>query len=383
MTARHATTPALKGRKMIAQGKRSAALSNRSGTNQALKGEWRVHKAKLLGWAINVIAQDDVPGKTIQKSQALKQRELIAQGKAQRRPGFTSQKNFQTLKGWHSFGFQLALPMEPFCFALSGLDLFSEEQPRALPGAITLAPFRALKGGHKASGNLDPHCVALSGLDQLWFAKPRALPWAIFCRPFGAYDPPLPCAKKRSSTESQNCAVAYFKASMNSSTLTPAIFRALRRVPMATSRCMGRSHPISPAGVPFFITTWLLLWRATTKPSRYKALTASLPETTGSLGMRQFEAHHLGGFWMGIGEGFQIKLRRFLQVRQRFVLGFTLRSGANFRALSNQQIRLFVRVNDGGQRDHGFRLLGFPNAARRKPTSRCSPGNPSMLANFP
>ncbi len=150
---------------------------------------------------------------------------------------------------------------------------------------------------------------------------------------------------------------AHLKASENSSLVTLAIFNALRSVPVATSRCMGMTHPISPPGVTFFMTTWLPRWRSTENPSRCKALTASMPDTNGSPGMSQFELSHLGGSPTSAGKGLQIKFGGFLQVEQRFLLGFPLRGGADFRALRHQQIRLLVGVNDGGERDHDFRLL--------------------------
>ena len=78
---------------------------------------------------------------------ALKGRQMIAQGKAQRRPGFASPKNFQALKGRHISGVRLALAMRRFCFALTGLDLFLAAEPRALPWAIILRPVGAGQGG--------------------------------------------------------------------------------------------------------------------------------------------------------------------------------------------------------------------------------------------
>ena len=70
---------------------------------------------------------------------ALKGRKRIAQGKAQRRPGFASPIS-QALKGRHNFGSRLALAMRGFCFALTGLDLFLADEARALPGLSSCAP---------------------------------------------------------------------------------------------------------------------------------------------------------------------------------------------------------------------------------------------------
>jgi len=81
-----------------------------------------------------------------------------------------------------------------------------------------------------------------------------------------------------------------YKAAENSSGETPAIFSALRSVPRATSRCMGMTQPRSPSVVIFLRTTWLPRWRSTKNPSRLKALTATVPETMGSLAMRQFKS---------------------------------------------------------------------------------------------
>ncbi len=80
------------------------------------------------------------------KSAALKGRKMIAQGKAQRRPGFASPIFFQALKGRHNFRGQWALGMRRFCFALTGLDLFLTDEPRALPWAIILRPVGAGEG---------------------------------------------------------------------------------------------------------------------------------------------------------------------------------------------------------------------------------------------
>ena len=77
-----------------------------------------------------------------------------------------------------------------------------------------------------------------------------------------------------------------YNASENASGETPAIFSALRNVPRATSRCMGITQPRSPSGVIFLRTTWLPRWRSTKNPSFFKAFTASVPETMGSLAVR-------------------------------------------------------------------------------------------------
>lgn len=82
---------------------------------------------------------------------ALKGRKIIAQGKAQRRPGNASHKIFPALQGRHNFGWQWALAMRRFCFALTGLDLFLANEPRALPWAIFLRLVGAGNGVPRAA----------------------------------------------------------------------------------------------------------------------------------------------------------------------------------------------------------------------------------------
>ena len=82
-----------------------------------------------------------------QPTATLKGRKMIAQGKARRRPGFTSHINSQALKGRHNSGFAFAWTTRPFCFALTGLDLFLGDELRALPWAIILRPVGAGNGG--------------------------------------------------------------------------------------------------------------------------------------------------------------------------------------------------------------------------------------------
>ena len=82
-----------------------------------------------------------------QTTAALQGRQMIAQGKAQRRPGFASHINSQALKGRHNSGFGLAWAMRRFCFALTGLEMFWADEPRALPWAILLHPVGVGNGG--------------------------------------------------------------------------------------------------------------------------------------------------------------------------------------------------------------------------------------------
>ena len=83
----------------------------------------------------------------VRQTEALKGRQMISQGKAQRRPGFAFPGNSQALKGRHNFGVRLATRVRRFCFALTGLDVFWADEPKALPWAILLRPVGAGNGG--------------------------------------------------------------------------------------------------------------------------------------------------------------------------------------------------------------------------------------------
>src|SRR5580692_914236 len=128
------------------------------------------------------------------------------------------------------------------------------------------------------------------------------------------------------------------RASENSSDETPAIFRALRRVPRATSRCMGMTQPRSPSGVIFLRTTWLPRWRSTKNPSRFKAFTASVPDTMGSLAMRQFKS--VDRCWLpdGLRERFEVKVGGLLQVGKRLRLGVALAGSADFGTFRHEPV---------------------------------------------
>jgi hypothetical protein len=82
----------------------------------------------------------------VHQTEALKGRQIIAQGKAQRRPGLTFPEISQALKRRHNAGGQFALSVRPDCFALTGLKMFWADEPRALPWAIILRPVGAGKG---------------------------------------------------------------------------------------------------------------------------------------------------------------------------------------------------------------------------------------------
>ena len=68
------------------------------------------------------------------------------------------------------------------------------------------------------------------------------------------------------------------------------------------ARCMGMTQPRSPCGGTFLRTAWLPRWRATKNPSRCSALTASVPDTMGSLAMRQFKRADRGWLFQGLRE---------------------------------------------------------------------------------
>ena len=76
----------------------------------------------------------------VRQTAALQGRQILAQGKAQRRPGSTSPRISQALKGRHNLGVWFSARVCGICFALTGLDLFSVNEPRALPWAIILRP---------------------------------------------------------------------------------------------------------------------------------------------------------------------------------------------------------------------------------------------------
>jgi hypothetical protein len=80
-------------------------------------------------------------------TEALKGRPMIAQGKAQRRPGFGCPHESQALKGRHNRGSRGEPVSRPDRFALTGLEIFWADEPRALPWAIILRPVGAGKGG--------------------------------------------------------------------------------------------------------------------------------------------------------------------------------------------------------------------------------------------
>lgn len=109
----------------------------------------------------SVYVADEVP-----VTEALKGRPMIAQGKAQRRPGLAFPENFQALKGRHNSGARFARRVRAFCFALSGLGLFLTHEPRALPWAIILRPVGAGNGERRAASaavHPAPVCVRRTG----------------------------------------------------------------------------------------------------------------------------------------------------------------------------------------------------------------------------
>lgn len=118
------------------------------------------------------------------------------------RPGYASSFH-QALTGRHHR-----------CLAPSGLGMFLDIKPRALPWAIAVGPFgagrcrivarahcfsrNAAEGEspgqrpgsaspfHQALTGRHNRCLAPSGLGMFLDIEPRALPWAGISRPFGA-----------------------------------------------------------------------------------------------------------------------------------------------------------------------------------------------------
>jgi hypothetical protein len=84
-------------------------------------------------------------------SAALKGRPMIAQGKAQRRPGFACPEYSQALKGQHNPGVRLGSGMGPVCSALTGLEMVWAGEPRTLPWAGILRPVEAGKRARSAN----------------------------------------------------------------------------------------------------------------------------------------------------------------------------------------------------------------------------------------
>jgi hypothetical protein len=74
------------------------------------------------------------------KSAALEGRPIIAQGKAQRRPGFACPEYSQALKGRHNPSVRLGSGMRRFCSALTGLEMFWAGEPQGVGLGWHLAP---------------------------------------------------------------------------------------------------------------------------------------------------------------------------------------------------------------------------------------------------
>ena len=69
----------------------------------------------------------------VRQTAALKGRPMIAQGKAQRRPGFACPHESQALKGRRNRGSRGEPVSRVDCFALTGLEVFRADEPSALP----------------------------------------------------------------------------------------------------------------------------------------------------------------------------------------------------------------------------------------------------------
>lgn len=135
------------------------------------------------------------------------------------------------------------------------------------------------------------------------------------------------------------------KASVNSSTLTPACSKIPLSVPRLISRCIGTTQPRFPRRK----TAWLPLCRLKTNPNRSNARRASFPETSGSLGMRQrrqFKSRKnrpASGRSRKFGK---IKLRRLFQIGQGLLESPALGGRARLWIMGHQPIAIPVRIDD-------------------------------------
>ena len=129
-----------------------------------------------------------------------------------------------------------------------------------------------------------------------------------------------------------------YKTFNNSSTLTPACFRMPRRVPGASSRWTGITHPTF-ASMLLFITTWLPLCLTFLNPSLSKAEIRSVPDNrlTRS-GMRNFKSRHKKPVRVGVRKFFQIKFRSLTQIFQSVFYSIALTDSSSFRAFGDIQI---------------------------------------------
>lgn len=124
----------------------------------------------------------------------------------------------------------------------------------------------------------------------------------------------------------------------NSSGEMSACRSTLRSVPTATSSWSGKTHPRS-----FFRRMiWLPLRRTMTKPMRSSVARIFRSDVRGSLGMRHFERRHEGMRSHGLGEFFQIELRRFFQILQRLFHGMSLACRTRFRAIGDEDAVFFM-----------------------------------------
>ena len=73
-------------------------------------------------------------------------------------------------------------------------------------------------------------------------------------------------------------------------------------------------------------------------PSRCSALTASVPDTMGSLGMRQFKGADGRRLLEGLRERFEIKVCGHLQICKSLFFGVALTGRADFGTLGNEPV---------------------------------------------
>jgi hypothetical protein len=146
---------------------------------------------------------------------------------------------------------------------------------------------------------------------------------------------------------------------MNSSTVTPACSKTPLSVPRLISRCIGTTQPRFPRR----IIAWLPLCRLKTNPNRSKARRASLPETSGSLGMgqrRHLESRQDRPAFVRSWKLRKIKLSSFLQVGKGFLKCLPLCGRARLRIMSHQPIAVRIGIYNGAK-IKGFLSHHFQN----------------------
>lgn len=105
---------------------------------------------------------------------------------------------------------------------------------------------------------------------------------------------------------------------------------------------------------------------STLTPAIFSARTASLPDTIGTLGIRQLEPRDLRRPQVRPRKRLKISLRCLAQVRQRFFLSLSLRRYSKLRALRNKQLGLVIGIDHGRELDHAGNLAADRAANNRE-----------------